>query len=167
MHTNMKIRCNHFQITVQAQVVSKCFIRGKPYPLSKQGFYGSPKSRRCPRGVPRDGHAMPRNNRQDIRRNFSPHIRATSGNGRAIGNANAADCPSRRHARQLALRRMRTRHVRAGKLARRLASNLNHDIQNYGHANYTNARSRIASQGGSRVPANSASRPVHQFETRP
>ena len=30
----------------------------KPYPLSRQGFYGSPIARRKLRGVPRDGRAM-------------------------------------------------------------------------------------------------------------
>ena len=32
--------------------------RGKPYPLSRQGFYGSLTARRNLRGVPRDGRAM-------------------------------------------------------------------------------------------------------------
>ena len=34
------------------------FRHRKLYPLSKQGFYGSPIARRWPRGAPRDGHAM-------------------------------------------------------------------------------------------------------------
>ncbi len=56
----------------------------------------------------------PRNVRQEIRRNVSHHIRAISRQWPGSGNGNAADCPSRQHARQLALRRMRTRHVCAG-----------------------------------------------------
>jgi len=34
------------------------FMQNKPYPLLKQGFYGSPIARRKLRGVPRDGHAI-------------------------------------------------------------------------------------------------------------
>src|SRR5665213_1566672 len=41
-----------------ARLCATAFIRNKPYPLSKQGFYGSLIARRKLRGVPRDGHAM-------------------------------------------------------------------------------------------------------------
>src|ERR1022692_8205 len=34
------------------------FMQNKPYPLSRQGFYGSPIARRKLCGVPRDGRAM-------------------------------------------------------------------------------------------------------------
>ena len=34
------------------------FMKCKPYPLSRQGFYGLPIARRKLRGVPRDGRAM-------------------------------------------------------------------------------------------------------------
>jgi hypothetical protein len=105
------------------------FRHRKLYPLSKQGFYGSPIACRKLRGVPRDGHAM------------------------------AAKCPAGQPAKTLAscprnvpamagqwqrqCRRMAGRMTRKTtclapyldapcprrKLARRLASNLNHDIQ--------------------------------------
>ena len=109
----------------------------------------------------------PRNIRQDNRRNFSRHIRAISRQWPGSGNGNAAECPSRRHARQLALRRMRTRHVRAGNWRNDLPQISTMTFKNYEYANHINARSRRAAQGGSRVPTYSASRPVHQFETRP
>ncbi len=57
-----------------------------------------------------------RNIRQEIRRNVSRHIRATSRQWPDSGSSNAAERPSRRLARQLALRRIWTRNVRAGNL---------------------------------------------------
>ena len=41
-----------------ARFCAIALIGWKPYPLSRQGFYGSPIARRKLRGVPRDGHAM-------------------------------------------------------------------------------------------------------------
>ncbi len=54
--------------------------------------------------------------RQEIRRNVSRHIRATSRQWPDSGNDNAAERPSRRLARQLALRRIWTRNVRTENL---------------------------------------------------
>ena len=95
----------------------------------------------------------PRNIRQDIRRNFSRHVRAMSRQWPGSGNGNAAERPSRRLARQLALRRI-GRDVRAGNLRdnsqprntvsdRRLASTQisTMTFKNYEHTNHTNARS--------------------------
>jgi hypothetical protein len=92
------------------------FMRNKPYPLSKQGFYGSPIARRKLRGVPRDGRAMAANHPARNPANVLSHIRATSRQWPDSGNGNAAERPSRRLARQLALRRICPRHVRAGNL---------------------------------------------------
>jgi hypothetical protein len=105
------------------------FRHRKLYPLSKQGFYGSPIARRWPRGVPRDGHAMAAQHpaRQQAEylsscpRNFPamagqwqrqcrrPTVKTTCKTTCPAPDA-SAPCPRR-------------------KLARRLASNLNHDIQ--------------------------------------
>ena len=41
-----------------ARLCATALIGCKPYPLSRQGFYGSPKARRKLRGVPRDGNAI-------------------------------------------------------------------------------------------------------------
>src|SRR5208282_5618609 len=57
-----------------------------------------------------------RNVRQEIRRNISRHVRATSRQWPDSGNRNAAERPSKRLARQLALRRIWTRHVRTENL---------------------------------------------------
>jgi hypothetical protein len=105
------------------------FRHRKPYPLSEQGFYGSPIARRKLRGVPRDGHAMAAQHpaRQPAQflasypRNFPamagqwqrqcrrPSVETTR-KTTCLAPDLAARCPRR-------------------KLARRLASNLNHDIQ--------------------------------------
>ena len=113
------------------------FIRGKPYPLSKQGFYGSPIARRNLRGVPRDGHAMAAQHPARHPAEYPRNVPAMAGQWqRQCRRASAkiarkttclapdldAPCPRR-------------------KLARRLAPNLNHDIKNYEHTNHTNARS--------------------------
>ena len=63
-------------------------MRCKPYPLSEQGFYGSPIARRKLRGVPRDGHAMaakhPARQSGEISRVISAQL---PGNGRAVATA--------------------------------------------------------------------------------
>jgi hypothetical protein len=46
----------HHGVITRFSVIA--LMRCKPYPLSKQGFYGSPIARRKLRGVPRDGQAM-------------------------------------------------------------------------------------------------------------
>jgi hypothetical protein len=56
------------------------FMQNKPYPLSKQGFYGSPIARRKLRGVPRDGHAMGA-------QHPARHPAQRPGNGRTVATA--------------------------------------------------------------------------------
>jgi len=100
------------------------FIGCKPYPLSKQGFYGSPIARRKLRGVPRDGHATAAQHPARHPAQYPRHVPAmagqwqrqcrrasvkTTGKTTCLAPDLAAPCPRR-------------------KLARRLASNLNHDI---------------------------------------
>ena len=112
-----------------ARLSANAFIRGKPYPLSKQGFYGSPKSRRCPRGVPRDGHAMaakqPARHPAQFLASYPRNFPAMAGQWQ-------------RQCRRLSIETTRKTTCLAPdanapcprrKLARRLASNLNHDIQ--------------------------------------
>jgi hypothetical protein len=104
-------------------------MQNKPYPLSKQGFYGSPIARRKLRGVPRDGHAMaakhPARQPAKYLASYPRNVPAMAGqwqrqcrrmDGRMTRKTTClapdanAQCPRR-------------------KLAKRLASNLNHDIQ--------------------------------------
>jgi hypothetical protein len=47
-----------FKERCKSASVNGHFIHRTLYPLISQGFYDSPKSRRWPRGVPRDGQAM-------------------------------------------------------------------------------------------------------------
>jgi hypothetical protein len=105
------------------------FIRGKPYPLSKQGFYGSPIARRKLRGVPRDGHAMAA---QQPAKQPTKYLASYPRNFLATAGQRQPQC------RRMAGRMTRKTTCRAPdanapcprrKLARRLASNLNHDIQ--------------------------------------
>jgi hypothetical protein len=58
------------------------------------------------------GARWAQNIRQEIRRNVSRRVRSTSRQWPDSGNGNAAERPSRRLARQLALRRTGTRNVR-------------------------------------------------------
>jgi hypothetical protein len=56
-------KCEKFDATFLSRGAVAChwlviFDRGKPNPLSGQGFYGSPIARRKLRGIPRDGHLM-------------------------------------------------------------------------------------------------------------
>jgi hypothetical protein len=98
------------------------FRHRKPYPLSKQGFYGSPISRRCPRGVPRDGRAMGANhlarNPAKCLTSYPRNVLAMAGQWQqqchrtSVKTARkttrlapdlAAPCPRRKLARQLAI----------------------------------------------------------------
>ncbi len=102
----------------------------------------------------------PRSVRQEIRRNFSRHIRATSRQWLGSGNGDAAECPAGQLARQLASRRTWPRNGRAGnlrdnsQLGRATAnatprkqlvgfspSVLTMTFNNYEYINHTNARS--------------------------
>src|SRR5665213_1841068 len=124
-----------------ARLCATAFIRNKPYPLSKQGFYGSPIARRKLRGVPRDGRAMAANHPARNPANVLSHIRATSRQWPDSGNGNATERPSRRLARQLALRRIWPRHVRAGNLRDDSPQISTMTFKNYEYTNHTNARS--------------------------
>jgi hypothetical protein len=101
------------------------FLHGKPNPLSGQGFYGSPKARRKLRGVPRDGHAM---GAQHPARHPAKYLR----------NVPAMAGQWQRQCRRAPVKTTRKTTCLAPdldspcprrKLAKRLASNLNHDIQ--------------------------------------
>ena len=110
-----------FKARCKSTVTNTAFIHGKPYPLSGQGFYGSPIARRKLRGVPRDGRAMaakhparnpakclascPRNVpamagqwQQQCRRTSVKTTRKTT----RLAPDLAAQCPRRKLARQLA-----------------------------------------------------------------
>jgi hypothetical protein len=104
------------------------FRHRKLYPLSKQGFYGSPKSRRKLRGVPRDGHAMvakrPTRNQAQFLASYPRNFPAIAGQWQ-------------RQCRRLSVETTRKTTCLAPdldtpcplrKLAKRLVSNLNHDI---------------------------------------
>jgi hypothetical protein len=112
-----------------ARLSANAFIRGKPYPLSGQGFYGSPIARRKLRGVPRDGHAMAA---QHPARQPAKYLASCPRNVPAMAGQWQRQC------RRMAGRMTRKTTCLAPdldapcprrKLARRLASNLNHDIQ--------------------------------------
>jgi len=105
------------------------FRHRKLYPLSKQGFYGSPIARRWPRGVPRDGHAMAA---QHPARQPAKYLASCPRNVPAMAGQWQRQC--RRASAKIA---HKTTCLAPDldvpcprrKLARRLASNLNHDIQ--------------------------------------
>jgi hypothetical protein len=106
-----------FKSLCKRMAVSKCFYRVEALPLSQLRFFST-------RHLLADGCAesretvarWARNIRQEIRRNVSRHVRATSRQWPDSGSSNAAERPSRRLARQLVLRRTWTRNVRAGNL---------------------------------------------------
>jgi hypothetical protein len=119
------------------------FMQNKPYPLSKQGFYGSPIARRNLRGVPRDERATganhPARNPAKCLAPYPRNVPAMVGQWqqqcrRMVGRMTckttclapdlAATCP--------APETCETTH-----------QNLivNHDTKNYEYANHTNARS--------------------------
>ena len=147
VHEARKIQCNNVQGTVQAHIIELSFY-------SRTSLTPCPNKDSAARSNLAAGRAesretatrWPRNIRQDIRRNFSPQIRAMSRQWPGSGNGNAAECPAGRLARQLRCAGY-TCDVRR-KLARQLAtrspcqprnsqttsrkttcSNLNHDIQ--------------------------------------
>jgi hypothetical protein len=104
-------------------------MQNKPYPLSKQGFYGSPIARRKLRGVPRDGCAMGANHPA---RNPAKYLATNPRNLPAMAGQ------WQRQSRRMSVKTARKTTCLAPdanapcprrKLARRLASNLNHDIQ--------------------------------------
>ena len=124
------------------------FIRGKPYPLSGQGFYGSPKARRKLRGVPRDGRAMsakhPARNPAKYLASCPRNVPAMAGQSQRqcrrmadrttrkityLAPDLAAQCPRRKLARQLATQSCDNRASVKATSRKTTRSNLNHDIQ--------------------------------------
>ena len=105
------------------------FRHRKPYPLSEQGFYGSPIACRKLRGVPRDGHAMAA---KCPARNPAKFLASCPRNFPAMAGQWQRQC--RRASAKIARKTtclapdMDARCPRR-KLAKRLVSNLNHDIQ--------------------------------------
>ncbi len=100
-------------------------MQNKLYPLSKQGFYGSPIARRKLRGVPRDGHAMGAQHPARHPAQYPRSVPAMAGQWQrqcrraSIKTTRKTTCLAPDLAAQWPRR----------KLARRLALNLNHDIQ--------------------------------------
>ena len=143
-----------------ARLSTNAFIRGKPYPLSEQGFYGSPTARRKLRGVPRDGHAMAAQHpaRQPAKYlascplNFpatagqrQPQCRRMAGRITRKPTCRAPDSDAQYPPGYL---RDDSQHDRATtvpqsrqRLARRLAQISTMTSKDYEHANHTNARS--------------------------
>jgi hypothetical protein len=113
----------HHGVIARFSVIA--LMRCKPYPLSKQGFYGSPIARRKLRGVPRDDHAMDAQHPARHPAQYPRHVPAMAGQWQ-------------RPCRRASVKMTRKTTCLAPdldapcprwKLARRLASNLNHDIQ--------------------------------------
>ena len=147
-----------------ARFCATALIGWKPYPLSGQGFYGSPIARRKLRGVPRDGRAMgakhparnpaiflascPRNVpamagqcQRQCRRMSVKTARKTTCHAPDL----AAQCPRRKLARQLATWPHNSRATAKVTSRKQLVgispSALTMTFKNYEHTNHTNARS--------------------------
>jgi hypothetical protein len=105
---------NHY---ASARLSANAFIGCKPYPLSEQGFYGSPKACRKLRGVPRDGRAMganhPARNPAKFHASYPRNVLAMAGQWQrqcrrtSVKTTRLApdmdtQCPRRKLARQLA-----------------------------------------------------------------
>ncbi len=165
VHEARKTRCNNFQRAVQSHVMELLLYAKQALPLVWTRVLrlakSSPKLARSPARRSRDGREPSGKKSGEMSRR---HIRATSKQWPDSGNGNAAERPSRRLARQLALRRIWTRNVRAGNLrdnsqlghttvAQRPMQHLASDSsqsrrqlstmtsKNYEHTNHTNARS--------------------------
>ena len=113
------------------------FRHRKLYPLSKQGFYGSPIARRKLRGVPRDGHAMGVNHPARQPAQYPRNVPAMAEQ-------------SQRHCRRASVKMNRKTTCLAldldapcprRKLARRLPQISTMTFKNYEHTKHTNARS--------------------------
>jgi hypothetical protein len=101
------------------------FRHRKPYPLSGQGFYGSPKARRKLRGVPRDGYAMDANHPARQPAQYPRNVPAMAGQWQRQCRRLSVETTRKTTCLALDLDAPCPRR----KLAKRLASNLNHDIQ--------------------------------------
>ncbi len=128
-HESGKSSATIFKEQCKSTSLNLNFRHRKLYPLSKQGFYGSPNSRRWLRGVPRDGHAMAAQHpaRQQVKylASYPRNLPAMAGQWQrqcrrmSVETTRKTTCPAP-DANAPCPRR---------KLAKRLASNLNHDIQ--------------------------------------
>jgi hypothetical protein len=120
--TVLKARCKRTSLNCH-------FMQNKPYPLSKQGFYGSPIARRKLRGVPRDCHAIaakhPAGQPAKYLASYPRNVAAMAGQWQR----QCRRMDGRMTRKTTCVRRMQTRQCPRRKLAKRLASNLNHDIQ--------------------------------------
>ena len=126
--------------------------RNKPYPLSGQGFYGSPIARRKLRGVPRDGRAMgakhPARNPAKCLASYPRNVPAMAGQWQRQCRRTSvkttrkttclapdldAQCPRRKLARQLATWPRNSRATVKATSRKQLVgispSAFNHDIQ--------------------------------------
>ena len=154
MHTKHDKRgATIFKSLCKRTAVSKCFYRVEALPLVKTRFLrlanSSPKTARSPARRSRDGRETSGKKSGEMSRVISAQ---SSRQWPGSGNGNAAEYPTRRFARQLALRRTRTRHVRAGNLRDDSPQISTMTLKNYEYTNHTNARSRRVAQGGSGIP---------------
>src|SRR5664279_285024 len=124
-----------------ARVCATALIGCKPYPLSEQGFYGSPKARRKLRGVPRDGRTM---DAQHPARNPAKYLTSCPRNVPAMAGQWQRQC------RRMAGRMTRkttclapdlAAHVRAGNLRDDSPQISTMTSKNYEYTNHPNARS--------------------------
>ena len=142
VHEARKIQCNNFQSTVQAHVIELSFYAEQALPLVRTRFLrlanSSPKTARSPARRSRDGRETSGKTSGEISRVISAQ---RPGNGRAVATAMPPDVRARRLARQLALRRTWTRHVRAGNLRDDSPQISTMTFKNYEYTNHTNARS--------------------------
>ena len=139
VHKACQIRCNNFQGTVQSHGCElPLYDRTSRTPCLDKDFTARKKLAENCAESRETVTRWPRSNRQDNRRNISRHIRATSRQQPGNGNRNAAGWPGGLLARQLALRRTRTRHVRAGNLRDDSPQISAMTFKNYEHTNHIN-----------------------------
>ena len=117
-HTKrVKTNATIFKSRCSRTVLCYRFDRVEALPLVWTRFLrlanSSPKTARSPARRSRDGRETSGKKSGEY---FSRHVRATSRQWPDSANGNAAECPSRRLARQLAMRRTWLRNVRAGNL---------------------------------------------------
>jgi hypothetical protein len=129
-HEARKIHATIFKSRCKRTVMCCPLYGWKPYPLSRQGFYGSPIARRKLRGVPRDGRAM---GAKHPARNPAKYLASYPRNVPAMAGQWQRQC------RRTSVKTTRkttclapdlARHVRAGNLRddSQIRANLNHDI---------------------------------------
>ena len=138
-----------------ARFCATALIGWKPYPLSRQGFYGSPISRRKLRGVPRDGRAMgakhPARNPAKCLASYPRNVPAMAGQWQrqcrrtsvkttrkttCLAPDLAAQCPRRKLARQLATWPRNSQRNISQALVEFRRQILTMTFKNYEHANH-------------------------------